>query len=255
MSELTELSAERHGKLRVRSACRLELAENQHVMSLKASEVARAACGLPVFVTKVESTGEYALSAMCGLEGGSNLFVENEEWVGTYMPSLMQSFPLFLMATESNDKGYTVGIDEKSSAFSETDGDPLFDDGGNPSAYVVNTTKVLESGIQEDLQTHHFLKELVERKLLKPIDLLLRMESGETQKIEGLITVHEERLKSCEAEDLKMLQTRGYLPIMHAMLMSIYQLNLMIRRQQKTPGLKRVVAINIVGEPGAETAA
>lgn len=255
MSTLTELTPEQHGKLRVRSACRLELAEKQHVMGLKASEVSRAACSFPVFITRVESSGEYALSAMCGLETGSNLFVENEEWIGTYMPSLMQTFPLFLMATKNNDKGYTVGIDEQSSAFSEADGDRLFDDSGKPSDYVSHITRVLEAGIEEDLQTHHFLKELVERKMLKPIDLLAQYESGEVQKIQGLITVDEERLKACEPEELKMLHTRGYLPIMHAMLMSIYQLNLLIKRQEKTPGQKRVTQIKIVGEPVAAGAA
>jgi hypothetical protein len=245
MADLTELGIEQHGKLRVKDDCGVELAAQQHVMGLKANEVGKAACSFPVFLSRVQNTGRLALSAICGLEAGDNLFVENGRWTATYLPVLMKTFPLFLMTSSSDERGFVVGIDESSPAFSTESGEALFDDNGKPSIYLSNVSTLLESGVQDDIQTHHFLQALEELSLHKSIDVLVHFENGEVQTIKGLSTIDEDRLQSCTAEQLFDLSAKGYLALIYAMLISIFQLNLLIRRQNDKGDRTKVTQIKL----------
>ena len=245
MAELTKLGSEKHGGLKVRSDCGLRIAADQHIMGLKAPEVARAACSFPVFFSRVQSSGNLALSAVCGLEPGNNLFVDDGKWEATYLPVMLQTYPLFLMTSTEDERGYTVGINEESDAFSTDEGEALFDDNGKPSIFQSNVTALLEAGIQDDMQTHHFLKALDEMSLHKPIDILVQFQSGEGQTIKGLSTIDEDRLQSLSASELETLSKKGYLMLIHAMLMSIFQLNTLILRQNESSTVNRIAQIKL----------
>lgn len=245
MAELAKLGSEKHGDLRVKSECGLRIAAEQHVMGLKAPEVAKAACSFPVFLSRVQSTGDLALSAVCGLEPGTNLFVEDNKWTATYLPVMLQTYPLFLMTSQDDERGYTVGINEESDAFSTDDGEALFAEDGKPSIFLSNVTALLEAGIQDDLQTHHFLKSLDEMSLHKPIDILVQFQGGEGQTIKGLSTIDEERLQSLSAAELETLSKKGYLMLIHAMLLSIFQLNALILRQNESSAENKVAQIKL----------
>jgi len=117
MAELVELHHSTHANLRVRQEAILEIAATQHVFNLRAGEVARAACDLPVFFSRASANGRWAISAVSSLEPGHNLFVSDGQWQALYQPTAMQTFPLFLLKAD-NEKGYAVGFDAESSALS-----------------------------------------------------------------------------------------------------------------------------------------
>ncbi len=230
MAELTELNSTAHRHLKVAPGGTVAFAEGQHLLNLRVVETGSAVCCFPVFVTRASNTGDWALSAVCSLQPGSNLFVIDGHWTALYRPTVMQTFPFYLMQTKENSSGYTVGIDETSPAFSTVDGEVLFEENGKASLYLSNITALLEADIRNDLQTQAFLKRLDELGLFKAVDMQVQLEDDSTQTIKGLHTINEDRLQALADEECLELNKRGYLAPVHALLVSIFQLNGLIRR-------------------------
>ncbi|MEH6569904.1 MAG: SapC family protein [Halioglobus sp.] len=240
MTELVELSSNTHGGLRVVENCSLDVAAKQHVVNLRVAEIGKAVSGLPVFMTKNPQSGGWALSAICSFEPGQNLFVENARWTATYLPTSMQTYPLFLMRSPNDEKSYTVGIDEQSQAFSSKSGEALFDKQGKASLYLSKTTALLEADIKNDIQTFQFLSRLDELGLMKSIDVQVHYADDSVNTIRGLHTVDEDSLQSLAPEQLEELNKNGYLLSIHAMLISTFQLNSLIAKHNQK-GLGTVV--------------
>lgn len=230
MAQLTELNAQHHGALRIATNAFVHIVAKQHVVGIRAGEAGKAASAFPVFFTRNADSGSWALSAMTGLEPGRNLFVESDRWTAIYQPSALQTYPLFLMNAPDSPKGYAVGIDESSNALCSEGGEPLFDETGKPSIYLSNTTKLLEADLNQDMQTAQFIKKFEQMGLVKEININVHFENGHVQTITGLHSINEERLQTLDAAELDELNKLGYLLLAHAMLISIYQLNVLIQR-------------------------
>lgn len=240
MKELVELDSKTHGDCRVAEGCALRFAAGQHVMQVHAAEIGQAACSFPVFFSRTPSTGAWALSVMSGLEIGKNLFAEGGQWTASYQPASMQSYPLFLMKSEANQQGYTVGVTGHDGVLSQDSGEALFDDDGKPSIYLDNVTKLLEAGIQNEIQTRFFAQRLEQLELMKSININVHYQDGAAQTITGLHTIDEDKLQALPANELEELSKNGYLLLMYAMLISIFQLNALIRKNNQTAGCRPI---------------
>ena len=229
MAELVKLEHARHGHLKIRESCALEQASQQHLVNLRVTEVCQAVSSMPVFVTRVSDGGDWALSGICSFTAGGNLFVADGAWAALYQPSAMRTYPIYLMQAAGEKRGYTLGIDENSSAFSTENGEPLFSADGKQSLYLQRVRALLEADIGNDLQTRSFTGRLEQLGLLKAVDLLLEYESSGQQTIGGLHTMDEDVLKSLSADALAELHSCGYLAPIHAQLISLFQLNALIR--------------------------
>lgn len=245
MSELVELSHSKHKGLRVQANCSLTVAATQQIIRLRAVEVGRAAANFPVFFTRGSQDGVLVLSALTSFENGHNMFVHNGQWQGTYQPSAMLTYPFFLMQSPADAKSYTIGIDENNPAFSKEHGELLFEENGKASMQLSRAKVLLEADIQNDLHTFQFGKELEQLGLLKSIDLVVQYQDGTNQSITGLITINEDKLNALSAEQLHGLNQQGYLVQIHAMLISIYQLNLIIQKQNSRSDLPKVAQLKI----------
>jgi hypothetical protein len=245
MSELVELSPTKHEGLKVKVNCNIALAEKQQIIRLRAVETGRAAANFPVFFTRGSQDGTLVLSALTSFENGQNMFVKDGHWQATYQPSAMQTYPFFLMQSPADEKSYTIGIDEENQAFSKDEGELLFDDKGKASLQLSRAKALLEADIQNDINTYQFAKKLEELALLKSIDLVVQYQDGASQTITGLITIDEDKLNALSAEQLHAVNQQGYLVQMHALLISIYQLNLLIQKQNSRSDLPKVAQLKI----------
>jgi hypothetical protein len=245
MPELIELNSSKHKGLKVRANCSVELAAKQQIIRLRATEVGRAATNFPVFFTRGSQDGALVLSAFTCFENGQNMFIRDGQWQGTYQPSVMQTYPFFLMRSPSDEKNYTIGIDENNQAFSKEEGELLFDDNGKASMQLSRAKTLLEADIKNDINTYQFAKKLEELALLKIIDLIVQYQAGASQTITGLITIDEDKLNALSAEQLHGLNQQGYLVQIHALLISIYQLNLLIQKQNARSDLPKVSQLKI----------
>lgn len=245
MSQLVRLDSERHRQVRIAADAAVSFASQQHMLLLRAAEAGKAVSSFPVFCSRHPATGEWALSAVTGLKQGSNLFVDDGVWTASYEPTAMQTYPLFLMQSPDDQAGYTVGIDEGSAAIAAGNGEALFDASGKPSLYLERMTTLLKADIDNDIQTRRFLEKLDAEGLFKAIHIVVFYEDGESQTITGLHTIDEERLQALPSDRLMELHSQGYLLIAHAMLLSIHQLNALIRRSNQRGGSGRIKQINL----------
>ncbi|MEM9056229.1 MAG: SapC family protein [Pseudomonadota bacterium] len=233
MATLTELNPAEHGNLKRRDDCAGRFASTQHVLLIQAAEAARAVTSFPVFVSRSASTGRWHLFAITGLQVGKSLFVEDGDWGATFEPSCLQTYPFFLMQSDSAPEGFAVGFDAASGALSEDSGTALYSDQGKPSPLLTRVTNQLKADAQGDLQTRAFADCLDELGLFKSIKVNVHYASGAVQSITDLHTIDEDRLQSLDQTQLADLAGRGYLLLVHAMLLSVFQLNALIRRHNQ----------------------
>ena len=245
MSELVELSSTQHQGLKVRVNCGVEVAATQQIVKLRVNEVGRAAGNFPIFFTRSAQDGALVLSALTSFESQQNMFVKDGQWQSTYQPSAIKTFPFFLMRSKSDAKSYTIGIDEKNQVFSKEHGELLFEENGKASMQLSRAKVLLEADIQNDIHTFQFGKELEQIGLLKSIDLVVQYQDGTNQSITGLITIDEDKINTLSAEQLHGLNQQGYLVQIHALLISIYQLNSIIQKQNSHIDLPKVAQLKI----------
>ena len=245
MSELVELSSTQHQGLKVRVNCGVEVAATQQIVKLRVNEVGRAAGNFPIFFTRGAQDGALVLSALTSFESQQNMFVKDGQWQSTYQPTAIKTFPFFLMRSKSDEKSYTIGIDEKNQVFSKEHGELLFEENGKASMHLSRAKVLLEADIQNDIHTFQFGKELEQIGLLKSIDLVVQYQDGTNQSITGLITIDEDKINTLSAEQLHGLNQQGYLVQIHALLISIYQLNSIIQKQNSRIDLPKVAQLKI----------
>jgi len=250
---LTELSLEKHANLKMDPVSAIKVAADQHIIGLKVSEVSMAASSFPIFISRATGAADWAVSAINSFKLHTNLFVENDTWTGTHYPIGMQTFPFFLMRSSADEKNLTIGINEESSSFSETEGEALFED-GKASVRLSQATAQLELEMKHNQQTYEFCKKADELGLIKPIDLKIHYQSGTVNTLQGLCTVDEKVLYELEPEKLADLRKEGFLMPLYTMLASIYQFNNMIKIHNRLSPEERVVQVKLEA-PKDETAA
>ena len=252
MAELVELNSSTHKSLKVVENAELEYAASQHILNIRVAEVGQAVTSFPVFLMKDVNSGYWKLSAITSFETGSNLFVQNKKWQAIFKPSQLQTYPFFLMNSPTGDNQYTIGIVEQSDAFSTEHGQTVFEENGKASMMLSQVKTILESDIQRDIQTFQFGKVLDELGLCKSINLVLTYQDGSVQKLQGLCTIDEDKLNGLSTEQLAGLQKQGYLLPIHAMLISINQLNGLIQRNNQQSQFKVIQQIKLeVNKPDA----
>lgn len=230
MSELTELSATKHGSLRVVPIRVMEVMATRHLMSINVNEVAQAVSCFAVLITKVEGSNSWALSAVTGLELANNLFVRGAQWSAIYQPTSMQTYPFHLMKSDQHEGGFTVGIDEQSPVFSESEGEALFESSNTASLYLSGISRSLETNINNNIQTFEFTKKLNALALIKNITVSVEYQDGTVNTVKGLSTIDEDALQALSKDDFDDLRTMGYLAPIYSMMVSVYQLNGLLQR-------------------------
>lgn len=245
MSELKELTSTQHIKLRVTNNSQVSFAATQHLLNIRVAEVGQSICSMPVFLTKDPQQGLWRLSAVTSFTAGQNLLVNKNQWLAPYQPTSIQTYPFYLMNSPEGNNAYTIGIDETNPVFSQEQGTALFEGAGKASPYLGRIKTLLEADIQNDINTFQFGRLLDELGLCKAINLLVRYEDESTQKITGLTTIDEDKLHSLSAENLMLLNKKGYLTAIHGLLISLLQLNALIQKNNALEHLLKIKNIKI----------
>lgn len=244
MATLKALSPDAHGSLKLKSANGIFYAKKAHMLSLRVTEVAQATVDFPVFISRM-SNGSMSLSALTSFEPGKNLFVANGEWVSSFAPTAMKTYPIFLMKPEDGNLEPVLGIDEGSEALGTTEGQAIFDSKGKLSLPL----KQLKTQLMEDsrniVHTVQFFESLKSYGLIVPVDMSLNYNNGKTNRVRGLSMIHEDNFQSLSAEKLADLRDRGYLAPIYAMLFSVFQLNALIRRNNQVADIAHIKSINL----------
>ncbi|ARD43000.1 SapC family protein [Colwellia sp. PAMC 21821] len=248
MTELVELSNSEHGTLRVIDNAALAFMKQQHILTVRVKEITQAISSFPVFLVKNPHTGMWNISALTSFDIGQNLFVDNNKWNAIFTPTSMQTFPFFLMNVAGENKGYTIGIAPQDQAFSTTQGQSIFEPSGKPSLLLSRVKTLLEADIKNDIQSYQFAQKLESMQLIKRINLVVQYGDGTVQTLKGMNTIDETKLQQLSNDDLGALNKQGYLMPIHAMLMSIIQLNNLIQKHNNIESNKTISQVKLALE-------
>ena len=184
---------ERHSKKKLRPCTNFEFASRFHLAYVTVHEFARAAGIYPLVFLEDKDNDDFRPVALMGLEMGENLFIDSEgQWNAPYIPSIIRRYPFALSKTAESDR-YVVCVDEASDLLNDTEGEPLFDEKGNPTQIVENVKRYLAELQQMDAITHEFTRFLLQNNLLTPLSMRVNA-ANQMRNVTGCYSVNEERL-------------------------------------------------------------
>ncbi|MBF7074216.1 SapC family protein [Glaciecola sp. MH2013] len=242
---LVELSSTAHKDLKIKNSANIDHIAKQHLMNLRATELGQAATCYPVFATKNSHNGFWTFSAMTSFAPDNNLFVKDGKLDAIYRPTSVQSFPFYLMRSPKDENAYTIGILEDQGDFSKSSGEALFDEEGKPTAATSNRIQILDADVHKDVQTAKFSQTLEKMGLFKALDMNVQYLAGDSSKIRGLHTIDEDRFQALSVEELDSLRKEGYLMPIHAMLISILQVNKLINLNNEVVERPQIVEVKM----------
>jgi len=213
MAKVVALSGTKHNDLKVTPNCVVDAVKNQHIVNIRVSEVSKASACMPIFLNKFEGTEDWTISTITSLELNKNLFVVDDKWTVNYVPNIMKTFPFFLANSDKEDE-FTIGIDEESSAFNKKEGVEIFD--------------VLE-----------------EFDLIDPLTMRVQYEDGQVHTLTGLHSIDERKLTAMDDKTFTKLRATGFLAPIYALILSVFQLNELMKRHNQQEGVKKIVQVNM----------
>lgn len=186
-----------------------------HLCPCLAVEFAAGAREYPIVFLK--ENDKHTPVFLFGLRPGQNLVVTPEgAWRGAYLPRYLARFPFIIAETPGSHM--ILGID--ASARETDDGTALFDDTGEPSAFLTTMLGVAESYAIDAKASDAFVARLSELDLFHPITVEVSNE-GQTYGWTDLYAVDEARLNGLSDEALLSLARSGYLAAIYSHLLSL----------------------------------
>ena len=236
MASSVILDSKVHQSVRVRTDRGAEFGENMHLVPVIADELPRLLLEYPVCLIKDSETGQFGLHALLGFEPGENLFLDGNHWDAMYVPMHLRRQPFMVGIAGDEDAKPTpentmITIDMGSARISETEGERLFDDGGEATQYLQSISELLSSLLPGISVTDVFVKQLADYDLIEPARLDVTFANGEQRNFDGLYTVSDEKLRELDDQKLRDLHDRGYLQASHLLLASIGQVQRLINRK------------------------
>ena len=187
-------------------------------------EFSSAATCCPILLTKNPETGEFYAGAMFGFRPGEDLVSDARGTNGGFRPLDLERQGFFTA-------GEDIAIDPESPRLSEADGEPLFDEDGEPTELMRKIQRALGLLVSGVEQTNAFIKTLVDLRIVEPIDISLRFDDGENLRLDGLYTVSLDSLAELDDSTVLSLFRKGYLRMAYIMAGSLQQIRVLAGRR------------------------
>jgi hypothetical protein len=223
MTNIVNLDSQAHRNLRVKAGPSADLGDAQRFAMVVPSEFTQMATTCPLFFSKDGETGAFYCGAMLGFDAGENLFLDDDGYDG-HRPLSLQRMPFFT-------SGADLAIDLDHPRVNQADGVAVFDAAGQPTTYlesVIASFRLLHVG-QE--QSRLFIETLLKHDLIEAMELDIAFDDGVHHHVRGLYTVNREHLDGLGDGVVVELFRRGYLLLIHAMMVSQKQLPALIARR------------------------
>ena len=151
--------------------------------------------------------------AVFGLSGGQNLCVEGDSWRVRYVPAVLRLYPFALARVGPTEM--VVCFDESWGGFG-SQGEALFNDQGEPSAFTLNVQKQLENFEVEVERTRQAGALLMEKGLLRDMRFDATLPDGSKLAVDGFLTIDEEKLGALSDADVLEFHRNGLMGLIHA---------------------------------------
>jgi SapC len=173
---------------------------------------------------------EVAPVAVLGLTQGENLMLNDDgSWAARYVPALLRGYPVGLARTDAQN--YVVVIDEQAGALSASQGEPMFNEKGEPTPMLEERRKFVEQLENEAQRTRLLGRSLLELELLQPMRFEATLPGGQQLSVDGFLTVDEKRFSELADDKLAQLHKSGVLALIHAHQFSLGLMRSLVERR------------------------
>lgn len=226
---LIPVSRELHGKTRIRPISSFAFAAATTAVPVHGSELVSLSHEVPIVF--IRDASGYVPAALFGLRNGQNLFVDpSGRWIGAHVPAIWRRGPFRLARVEGEGEARMVlCLDDGSDLINESEGLPLFDESGAPSALIGTATNLL-SQMERDARATQTVCALLEQLgLFIPWALDITQPDGQKQRVSDLFQVDEAKIATLSSEDLVRVRDIGGLPLIYAHLLSLFKVSMLGR--------------------------
>jgi SapC len=231
MVNIIPVSRARHGDKGWRRPKGYDFVAKVAVVPLGGSEFWQAAGAMPIgFIER--SPGTYLPVAIMALLQGSNAFVgPGGQWLGSYMPAVLRSYPFSLIG--GNGSGQKMlGIDEDSGLLVDVpagEGEERFYEAdGTATSSIKSITELLESVERDQVATDRAVAALADAQLIKPWPLTVKV-GNQQMTVNGLYCVDESALNALDDASFLRLRKASSLFVAYGHLLSLAQVALLTR--------------------------
>lgn len=173
---------------------------------------------------------EVAPMAVLGLSPGENLMLEEgPRWAAHYLPAVLRAYP-FGMARIDEER-FALCFDSSFEGLSETEGRPLFDADGKPSAFLTEMQQYLERLEAEVQRTRALGGRLLELGLLQDMRFDATLPEGHSIRVDGFMAIDDKKLNELPDATLGELQRNGILALIHAQQLSMGHMRRLVERR------------------------
>jgi hypothetical protein len=227
MNRLTALNSAAHRNLRVNPEQVLAQAAQLNMVPVVLGEFQKLCVQYPIVLTKNGATGQFTCVALFGFEKAENLFWRQDRWDAIYVPLQVSRQPFFL------GQQAVVCIDTLHPSLKQAHGEAIFDEHGAETTYLQQAKQMLAALLDGEEQTDRFVRKLLALELIRPMRLEIEFANRQKQRVDGLYTIDEERLKAVPGGTIAELHSLEYLAPLYTMLASLGQIYSLVQRKNQ----------------------
>jgi hypothetical protein len=227
MHRLIALNSAAHRNLRVNEQQVLAHAAQLNMVPVVLGEFLKLCVQYPIVLTKNGQTGQFTCVALFGFEKAENLFWKQERWDALYVPLQVSRQPFFLAPDN------IVCIDTMHPSVQQVQGQAIFDEQGAETTYLQQAKQMLAALLDGEQPTDVFIRKLLSLELVRPMRFEIEFANHQKQRIDGLYTVDEARLKALAADTIAELHSLDYLSPIYTMLASLGHIYSLVQRKNE----------------------
>jgi|TARA_B110000967_G_scaffold208679_1_gene261714 hypothetical protein len=219
------LKKDRHAKLKITESGDYTRFKDLHLIPIISQDFFTLCSEFSLVFVKDSSGEKFVPVAIMGLREGHNLYCQTEEWQARVIPVRFSNAPFSMVRVDATGDQLAVLVDEESSMLSETEGEPLFKEDGEQTAYLAQRIESMMKAAEQTVQTENICKIIKEKDLLTTQQLQLQHHQDSPRyNIDGVYTIDEKKLNALSDEDFLDLRKQGLIPLIYAHLSSLQQL-------------------------------
>ena len=223
MANIVNLDAQAHRNLRIKAGPSAGLGDAQRFAPVVPSEFTQMATTCPLFFSKDGETGAFYCGAMLGFDEGENLFLGDGDYHG-HRPLSLQRMPFYTAGSD-------LALDLDHPRVSQDDGAAVFDADGRPTPYLESVMASFRQLHVGQEQSRVFIETLLQHDLIEAVELDIAFDDGAHHHIRGLYTINREAFDGLSDALVVEFFRRGYLLLIHTMIVSQKQLPALIARR------------------------
>ena len=228
------LDREQHKALRLAPLPDWAVAARLNALFIAGVEFGDACHEYPiVFLRAGESEAGKAQAApvaVFGLRPDDNLYLQGGQWRAQYVPALLRAYPFAIARMDA--ERYAVCIDMACPGLSQSGGQALFGEDGQPLEFLQNMQQQLQQIEGEIQRTRAFGEMLLAHDLLQDMRFDADLPDGKKLTVDGFLAVDEKRLSELSDADTLALCRNGALGLIHAHQLSLKHMSRLVQWQQ-----------------------